>query len=216
MRFGKFDVRYLGAVAALGMVVLIAVSQGQHRGDNWWAAWGSWIGGFGSITAAGAAVWIAIEGWRRTEKQLQRAEEREYATKFLVWIEHVSQSEYRVVYMNSGPLPVFNVQVVIYYNDNPIGDFPMTDLRPVTTPTAREPATAHVAFWVEKEVERQAGHPFVGPDRVIGTDEAKPRQADVAALRRITKEIRFAITFEDGNRARWERTHAGELRRIPR
>jgi hypothetical protein len=69
MRFGKFDLRYLSGVLALAFALLIIMSVRLQQGVEWWAAWGQWVGGIGSIAAAAAALWIAVEGWRRTEQE---------------------------------------------------------------------------------------------------------------------------------------------------
>ncbi|WP_410644518.1 hypothetical protein [Amycolatopsis sp. lyj-346] len=63
MRFGKIDVRYLGAVLALAFILLIVMSVVLDQGADWWSAWGQWVGGIGSIVAAAVAVWIAQRGW---------------------------------------------------------------------------------------------------------------------------------------------------------
>lgn len=202
-------------MAAAGLAAPIAFGAVTNQRVEWWASWGQWVGGVGSILAAVAAVGIAVKGWRRADTQLKHAEEREYATKFLVWIEHISQEDYRVVYMNAGPLPVFGVQVTIFLGDRSIGDFLMGDLSPVTSPTAREPSTNLVAFWVEKEAERQAGRPLVDVNEVIRNPQgAKPDRSVVMLYRKIAMDIRFALAFEDGNRVRWGRAADGELRKI--
>lgn len=58
-----------------------AIGYGWTTGKtaDWWSAWGQWIGGAGSIFAALAALWIAREGWRRSEDRETRYERQREA-----------------------------------------------------------------------------------------------------------------------------------------
>lgn len=55
-----------GVVLALSVVVVWGVASGQRT--EWWAAWGQWVGGVGSIAAAVVALSIARAGWRHAEQ----------------------------------------------------------------------------------------------------------------------------------------------------
>lgn len=97
MKFGKIDVRYLGGVAVLTFILLVIMSVVLNQGADWWSAWGQWIGGIGSIGAAAVAVWIAVEGWRKSEQhaeqqaqELRELQARELASKFGVWVEQTA------------------------------------------------------------------------------------------------------------------------------
>jgi hypothetical protein len=122
---------FVAFLTSTSFLLLLAIGVGLNKGSDWWAAWGQWIGGFGSIAAAVTAVWIAHEGWRKSDKQLsdqskylEEREARNLASKFGVWIqareameydergtEIGPYDEYRLVYRNAGVLPVYNVQV---------------------------------------------------------------------------------------------------------
>lgn len=119
-----------------------AISYGWASGKtaDWWAAWGQWIGGAGSIAAAVAALWIARTGWRHADALAQegwaRAEsehdrqaqrhaaelmERDKALARKVWGAALSprppeanSSQARAVRFhiaNRGPLPVFHAVI---------------------------------------------------------------------------------------------------------
>ncbi|MEU3626694.1 hypothetical protein BS329_35875 [Amycolatopsis coloradensis] len=97
MKFGKLDARILGAILALAFVLLIIMSVVLKQGADWWSAWGQWVGGIGSIGAAAVAVWIAVEGWRKSEQhaeqqaqELKELQARELASKFGVWVEQIA------------------------------------------------------------------------------------------------------------------------------
>jgi hypothetical protein len=53
-------------VSGIGVAVVWGIE--QNKQSDWWAAWGQWIGGIGSIAAAAVAVGIASEGWRRADQ----------------------------------------------------------------------------------------------------------------------------------------------------
>jgi hypothetical protein len=122
----------------MGFLVLLTFGLADHADSGWWAAWGGWIGGLGSTAAAVTAVWIAVEGWRRSDRlareqaaRLDDQESRELASKFGVWIDkqtveldtvaknfvgvETSHEEYRVMYSNSGSQPVYRVVLVIRF-----------------------------------------------------------------------------------------------------
>jgi len=83
-------------VTGLGLVVVIVWGIDQHQQTDWWAAWGQWVGGVGSILAAAIAVVIAYMGWKKSDEQskaqaerLEKIEAQDHASKFGVWIEPV-------------------------------------------------------------------------------------------------------------------------------
>lgn len=62
------------AVALFAIVIVYGWSSGKT--GEWWAAWGQWIGGVGSIAAAVAALWIARTGWQQADALAREGWER--------------------------------------------------------------------------------------------------------------------------------------------
>jgi hypothetical protein len=224
MRFGKFDVRYIGAVLAGAMAVLIIVSQAQHRGDSWWGAWGGWIGGIGSAAAAVAAVWVAVAGWRRSDREAADRQERELASKVAIWIEQASgerQLRFVVKYINGGGMPIYNAEATVTFRNGPM---PYIDgqlmLRPTLGPEdfARNTENFHkrllAALLKEQNLLRaeqaQSGLDDVPPSETpILLDNRYLAEALLMVISRAS--IRFAFT--DANRVRWVREANGRLHR---
>ncbi|WP_406635127.1 hypothetical protein [Amycolatopsis sp. WGS_07] len=95
----------------IGGLVLLVVGVANGKDATWWAAWGQWAGALGSVAAAGTAVWIAVIGWRKSDAQYREQAERDLASKFVAWIDHEQILLPSVMVANSGPLPMYRVQL---------------------------------------------------------------------------------------------------------
>lgn len=95
-------------VGVLGVVVLWGAV--ASKSSDWWAAWGQWVGGIGSIAAAITALGIAWHGWSRADTERRDAEAAEawYVTsEWTLKSNHVGQ----VVVRNDSDRPVLQVRV---------------------------------------------------------------------------------------------------------
>src|SRR4051794_27604594 len=89
MRIGQ-NAMFATFLVVIGLLVLLVVGISQAKDSGWWAAWGQWVGGIGSIAAAVVALWIAYQGWKKADNQAEefrQRDERELASLFGVWIE---------------------------------------------------------------------------------------------------------------------------------
>ncbi|WP_410603768.1 hypothetical protein [Amycolatopsis sp. lyj-90] len=238
MRFGKIDVRYLGAVLALAFSLLIIVSVVLRQGADWWSAWGQWVGGAGSIGAAGVAVWIAVEGWRRSDLDAKKMRERELASKVALWIEQTEaqrnqqtvQSPEQLVrtsarfvlkYINGGGMPIYKAEATVTF---PNGPAPYIDtqlmLRPTTTPEdfERTPETFHQILEAALLKERT----LLKAQLVEASlDDLPPGMAPILlddrfvieAMLMIISQASITFAFSDANNVRWVRHPNGELAR---
>ncbi|MGH8420791.1 MAG: hypothetical protein ACRER3_00355 [Pseudomonas fluorescens] len=57
------------ALPSLSIGLLIGFGVRADKSTDWWGAWGQWVGGLGSIAAAGVALWIALASWRRADEE---------------------------------------------------------------------------------------------------------------------------------------------------
>src|SRR3954451_1252486 len=92
-------------IAAMGFLVLLDVGIAGRRGVDWWASAGQWVGGIGSIAAAGAALWIAHRGWGLAATEARENEAR----KFAVWVSTDGSETPVVTYVNTTALPAYEV-----------------------------------------------------------------------------------------------------------
>jgi hypothetical protein len=100
-----------------------------RRSEFWWprlrliCGLGQWVGGAGSIAAAGVAVSIADGGWRRSEtranardQQVEQLRRRELASAFGVWVEPDETGlTAEIKSVNGGPLPMYNVELMLMF-----------------------------------------------------------------------------------------------------
>jgi hypothetical protein len=198
MRFDKVDFRYLGGVTLLASILLITFSAMTSRGTDWWAAWGQWVGGIGSIAAAAVAIWIAFEGWRRTDAQLATAEARSQASQIGVWLDWTDRDNPKVAYHNNSQLPIQQVGIALVLENKIVGGgMFLWTLNPTTEPTELPDATDSII-----PVLHEALYDFVS--------EGPMDQRNSAQIR-IRSTARFLITFTDTNNVHWLRGVDGRL-----
>lgn len=229
MKFGKLDARILGAILALAFILLIIMSVVLKQGADWWSAWGQWVGGIGSIGAAAVAVWIAVEGWRRSDRESKEKEERELALKVALWVEQVPnfpgrtdpmpKPEFVLKYVNGGGMPIYQAEATVTF---PHGPAPYIDaqlmLRPTTTPEnfARDPRTFNeillAALFKERDLLRAQLTRDGLDDMPAGITPIllDERYVDAAMLMLINAAS-ITFTFTDANRVRWVREPDGRL-----
>ncbi|MCU1685096.1 MAG: hypothetical protein JWQ81_5835 [Amycolatopsis sp.] len=208
----------------MGFLVLLTFGLADHADSGWWAAWGGWIGGLGSTAAAVTAVWVAVEGWRRSDRlareqaaRLDDQESRELASKFGVWIDkqtveldtvaknfvgvETSPEEYRVMYSNSGSQPVYRVVLVIrFFAARKDFESKFTDTEPQLGPTTGA------------RVFGKYPGAFNGALRTLMTAEAKRTgESQDHKERSYIHLAEIELNFTDGNGKRWTRLPGGEL-----
>jgi hypothetical protein len=214
MRFGKVDARYLGGVTLLASILLVTFSAVTGRGTDWWAAWGQWVGGIGSIAAAAAALWIAVEGWRRADAETQRQQEQThqtqrkmYASSFAAWLLDDGDGSRSAFYHNGSALPVFEAVVVV-------------DLTYITTTTNIERSSKIVASSDTLSPTSEPQHwralsdridRFLGVATVHPVFKAPLRMEDEPAL---LHRVTVTTAFTDVNETRWVRWPSGRLEEI--
>ncbi|MFI9454476.1 hypothetical protein [Amycolatopsis sp. NPDC052450] len=228
MKFGKLDARILGAILALAFILLIIMSVVLKQGADWWSAWGQWVGGIGSIGAAAVAVWIAVEGWRRSDREAKEKEERELATKVALWIEQTphdprpaSRPGFVLKYINGGGMPIYKAEATVTF---PNGPAPYIDtqlmLRPTTTPEdfARDSRAFNeillAALFKERDLLRaELTHQGLDDLPKSFTPLLLDERYVDAALLMIINTVSITFTFTDANGVRWVRDLDGRLHR---
>lgn len=80
----------LGSITALFAASQVAHDRGQSVG--WYTGFGQWLGALGSFTAAGVALWIALDGQRRDKRQ-RESDLRRQAGLVRVSVERVDQRQ---------------------------------------------------------------------------------------------------------------------------
>jgi hypothetical protein len=215
-----------GTATIIGMITLTMFSIAFKKGTDWWAAWGQWVGGIGGIAAAAAAVWIAIMGWQKSDAQDRQKAERDLASKFGAWIDRENLLEPSVMVANSGPLPIYEVQLAF--------DFPypgaLTDtwdegsparrksvigigtVGPLPAPYMHRHATEYLKRHITDLAEEHLGIEAFNKEhfplfRFLS-------DAGENDLRNIVPFGWLEVHFSDSNGARWTRTHEGRLKRF--
>lgn len=202
--------RWVGAALTatiIGMIALTLFSIAFRKGTDWWAAWGQWVGGVGSIVAAGAAVWIALRGWDLAAKE---SRERE-ASLVAAWISSGDDGTPILSYINAGALPAYDVAVKAWLAGH-VYEFDIGNIAPTG-----KPGTA-LQDWTEvlrrAVLEQAVIH--VGAENQYQTDELSDLTSSFAvkrASRELTKSIRLETTFRRGKH-RWRLDHDGNLTQL--
>jgi hypothetical protein len=189
------------------MIALTLFSIAFRKGTDWWAAWGQWVGGVGSIVAAGAAVWIALRGWDLAAKE---SRERE-ASLVAAWISSGDDGTPILSYINAGALPAYDVAVKAWLAGH-VYEFDIGNIAPTG-----KPGTA-LQDWTEvlrrAVLEQAVIH--VGAENQYQTDELSDLTSSFAvkrASRELTKSIRLETTFRRGKH-RWRLDHDGNLTQL--
>lgn len=207
MRFGKIDVRYLGGVLALAFTLLIIMSAVLGQGADWWSAWGQWIGGIGSIIAAGVAVWIAQHGWAQAQEE---ARERE-ASKFAVWVISDGSPTPVVKFVNTTALPVYDVVA-----STRISVFEHTIRLGTVSPTDRTGSEfVHAGHRLADSV-RIAVFERIGQDKYYDVDAAGDKNITRAAISEsldVIRRFELSVSFRQGKH-RWRVDHDGALTQL--
>lgn len=221
MRFGKVDVRYLSGVVLLASILLITFSATTGRGTDWWAAWGQWVGGIGSIAAAGAAVWIAAEGWRRSDAQSREKAERELASQFGAWIDREDLLAPKVMVANTGPLPMYEVQLAFDFPDPGATTASWDEGSParrksiIRIDTVGPRPEPHVHLTATQYLMRRLSdlaEDHLGKEAfVISPGHIRLSTAGENDIRNIVPFGWLEVHFSDSNGVRWTRTHEGKL-----
>jgi hypothetical protein len=225
---------FFGFLAGIGALLLISMSIAFKKDTNWWAAWGQWVGGLGSIIAAGVAVWIAVVGWRKSDQQAreqaqrsEEAQEREVASRFGVWIGIAGANE-----MHLGDhFPYPGIPVIKYHNathqaahaivvevDFRIGDRTWMDSLLTAGPTTKPQlfgSNATRFSQVLKEIVKDEHEALAA--RAAEALSQTPTPTDLGLSEEnipstiLLSRTRVSVTFTDGSGNRWTRNHDGKL-----
>jgi hypothetical protein len=218
---------FLGFLGAMAGLLLLTWGWGTGRDSSWWAAWGQWVGGLGSIAAAWTAVWIALEGWRRSDRQakeqarqLENLRSRELASKFGVWIEEQPVAtevayggptgafgmiedvdKFVVMYNNTSGQPMYRVNVRVNLG---IHGFPYAASRrylpPTVEPAFLEEAPGSLETYIVEGIRQQ--RTSEDDDDAGLVEFARAMHADRAEI---------VVAFTDANGIRWYREEGGQL-----
>ncbi|RSM60572.1 hypothetical protein DMH03_17645 [Amycolatopsis sp. WAC 01376] len=205
------------------MITLTAFSIAFKKGTDWWAAWGQWVGGIGSIAAAAVAVWIAVVGWQKSDAQYREKAEQDLASKFGAWIDREDLLAPKVMVANTGPLPMYEVQLGF--------DFPhpgkltanldkgsparmksvirIDTVGPQPEPYVHLYATEYLTRYISDLAEDHLGREAL--IRVPGGQTLLSKVGESAA-RNIVPFGWLEVHFSDSNGQRWTRTHEGKLK----
>lgn len=212
---------FWGFLAVIGGLVLLDVGIANGKDSAWWASWGQWAGAFGSVAAAGTAVWIAVEGWRRSDAQQRGQVERELASKFGVWIEREDRLNPNVMVVNSGPLPMYEVQLMFDVPD-PSGlhvswekgsPARTKSIIQIDTVGPRNELIVHAfATRYLRQTLMDYAVEHLGNDAWADPDYKEPSSAALRDIRNIVPFIWLEAHFSDSNGQRWTRTSEGKLK----
>ncbi|SDZ32301.1 hypothetical protein SAMN05421504_112191 [Amycolatopsis xylanica] len=200
------EVWFYGFLAFVGGLLLLALGIALKKDSGWRAAWGQWVGGLGSIVAAGTAVWIAVEGWRRSDEQRRADQERELASKFAVWIQW-NGADLEVAYYNSGATPVFDVVVRPVIGSINIG--PPFGLRNLG-PTQQTQVVTELS-------EAFRGFLRIALDEIQASESAHPRSEPAYPSPYLTRRLELVnnvgvhLKFRDASGINWIRHADGRL-----
>lgn len=163
------------------MIVLTLFSIAFKKDASWWAAWGQWVGGVGSIIAAGVALWIAQRGWDIAARE---SRERE-ASLIAVWASPGEDGTPVISYINAGAMPVHEVVVTARLGKD-LYQFDVVNMVPTGKPgSADQEVTEALRHAVVEAAIRQ-----VGPQNQYETDTLSDPTQSLAvrvASRALTK-----------------------------
>jgi hypothetical protein len=181
-----------GLLTTLGLAVVIVWGVDQNKQADWWAAWGQWVGGAGSIVAAVIALGIAQRGWNLAARE---SRERE-AALFAVWVGPSIEGRPVLCYINATALPVYDVVITAEVD----GDTHTTEIgtiSPTSRPgTADQQLTLALGKSVEQAVTRDLG--LGGLYTVDKAGEALMTAEGVRAMHEATNSIQLSTTFRQG------------------
>ncbi|AXB47297.1 hypothetical protein [Amycolatopsis albispora] len=207
-----FGVVLPGVLSLGGAVYLVVYGQQRDLPPDWWAAWGQWVGGVGSIGAFIAAGLAVRAAWRTNQQQaeqlrhLQRDQEQALAAQFGVWIGKQRNGTFRVMYHNAAALPVYSV-LAVFKCEESAGETKPRDLGPTTEPEIFNDADETMEAVIKDQAERELGSRMYNEtmhSRML-SDEAFDRIDELREL------VRMTVFFRDGNSEEWVRDHQGVL-----
>lgn len=182
------------------------------QGADFWSAWGQWVGGVGSLAAAGSALYIAREDWRRGGEQAQElrrlAEEsalHSEASRFCVWLEKID-GEPQVKYHNGGGAPVRNVQIEFRFPGGRGFVFSLRDLGPTAAAVVHGLASQELERVVEVVIAEEDGQPARTPKGWL-------RESAVVRRAELLRKVDVTTSFDLANR-HWRVSETGELTRF--
>lgn len=187
----------------------------ENKQADWWAAWGQWLGGVGSLAAAATAVLIAQRGWR-----LAAIERREdLAAKFAIWVMDGPAPNFaRVKFVNATQVPVYDVSVRTY-GKGILFDY--TALIGVLPPTAESRELDNISRAVSQQIIRTLEMEF--GDGIYAKHDIDPGGRDEYGGPMLTKlawsqavtiirgPLQVSVSFRLGNQ-RWTRLPDGHLK----
>lgn len=203
----------------IGFLVLLDVGVATQRDSEWWAAWGQWVGGVGSIAAAAVALWVAVEGWRKSDEQairqareIQQLHKEEAASRFAVWIEAAPvtledidifpaspiQRRARIMFNNAGGLPIYDVVVTARMRSGDLLSWSYAVCPPTIEATRLDDETSNLTPRLIQELREFLLEQHAADDQ----DALRSRfQSDeVAGLLYFMHGTKLAVEFTDSKR----------------
>lgn len=222
-------------LVSIGSLLFVAMGIAFAQKPDYWAAGGQWAGAIGSVLAAMAAIWIALEGWKRAETHAARVEleqrereDRAFASQFGMWIERVeslgedeeSVWHFDLMYRNSGPQPCYKVETFVNFershNRYKVPDYRESSefIGPTggparSTATAKRSLQEHLLIYVRlHECNSYVADLIeeVMPDHPLSENERVS-----LALAGFIEAAEITTFFTDGAGIRWVRRPDGQL-----
>jgi hypothetical protein len=182
----------IGGLIVAGILAVVVVGIWRDKDTNWWAAWGQWVGGAGSILAAAIALGIAQRGWNLAARE---SRERE-ASLFAIWVVANDEGLPIVRYINATSLPVYDVNIRVKVQEQEFGI-----ALGAISPTEREGRpqtrlTQQLHLMVYSRTEK-----IVGKEKMYVRDEGGEESLSMGAYTKayeLTSQISLTTTFRQG------------------
>lgn len=199
-------------IATMGFLVLLDVGIAGQRDVQWWASAGQWVGGIGSIAAAGAALWIAHRGWVLAATDARENEAR----KFAMWVSTDGSETPVVTYVNTTSLPVYDVvartRISHFSHTFRLGTMSPTDRTGSVLPIVGARLADSVRIAVFERIGQEAYYQKEETGE-YGYKVHEDNEITRAALSEsfdVIRKIELSVTFRQGKH-RWRADHDGAL-----
>ncbi|MFI5593603.1 hypothetical protein ACIA5G_51860 [Amycolatopsis sp. NPDC051758] len=209
----------LSVVGFADLVALILWGWIENKQADWWAAWGQWVGGIGSLAAAATAVWIAQRGWR-----LATIERREdLASRFSIWVIDTDSplAPAKAKFVNATQLPVYDVTVdtrgrgILASHRTLMGVLPPTT-EPLDLDNLSRIISEQVIGTLKMEFAAGGLYLELPPNPYDSNEWDDPEfspNARVRNLEIVRERLQVTVSFRLGNQ-RWTRSHDGHLKAV--
>jgi hypothetical protein len=194
------------SVSGLALVGFVLWGWIGGKSDTWWGAVGQWFGAIGSIVSAGVAVGIALESWRRSEKE---RDDRDRIQARLVF----SKYELPRTLLNADGAVHYGEELQVQINNRSGGDILDATIVEISYPQSPQ------GEWREVALETFSGdgrlplrvrdqmdkHTEFGTTLRFEDADGQPQQ--------LTKLMNITISFIDADGRQWFRRDTAEPQR---